>query len=237
MELYFCTNSTHMNKAAILVAGGKGMRMGTSLPKQYLPLAGKPVLMHTLEKFFSADPSLLLILVLPKDDFEYWNSLCVSHAFELPHQLVPGGESRFQSVKKGLMALPFQEGLVAIHDGVRPFVSEKVIQNSFELAAEKGSAIPVVALKDSLRKVETSGESSFQDRAHFRLVQTPQTFQLKPLLQAFAVEELAIFTDDATVYEHQGWKISLIEGNPENIKLTTPEDLAFAEYLVASRVV
>ena len=135
------------------------------------------------------------------------------------------------------MALPFQEGLVAIHDGVRPFVSEKVIQNSFELAAEKGSAIPVVALKDSLRKVETSGESSFQDRAHFRLVQTPQTFQLKPLLKAFAVEELAIFTDDATVYEHQGWKISLIEGNSENIKLTTPEDLAFAEYLVASRVV
>ena len=237
MEFYFCINSMHMNKAAVLVAGGKGMRMGTSLPKQYLPLAGKPVLMHTLEKFFSADPSLLLILVLPKDDFEYWNSLCVSHAFVLPHQLVPGGESRFQSVKNGLMALPFQEGLVAIHDGVRPFVSEKVIQNSFELAAEKGSAIPVVALKDSLRKVETSGESSFQDRAHFRLVQTPQTFQLKPLLQAFAVEELAIFTDDATVYEHQGWEISLIEGNPENIKLTTPEDLAFAEYLVASRVV
>ncbi len=237
MELYFCINSTHMNKAAVLVAGGKGMRMGTSLPKQYLPLAGKPVLMHTLEKFFSADPSLLLILVLPKEDFEYWNSLCVSHAFVLPHQLVAGGESRFQSVKNGLMALPFQEGLVAIHDGVRPFVSEKVIQNSFELAAEKGSAIPVVALKDSLRKVETSGESSFQDRAHFRLVQTPQTFQLKPLLKAFAVEELAIFTDDATVYEHQGWEISLIEGNPENIKLTTPEDLAFAEYLVASRVV
>ena len=237
MELYFCTNSTHMNKAAILVAGGKGMRMGTSLPKQYLPLAGKPVLMHTLEKFFSADPSLLLILVLPKEDFEYWNSLCASHAFVLPHQLVAGGESRFQSVKNGLMALPFQEGLVAIQDGVGPFVSENVIQASFELAAEKGSAIPVVALKDSLRKVETSGESSFQDRAHFRLVQTPQTFQIKPLLQAFAVEELAIFTDDATVYEHQGWEISLIEGNPENIKLTTPEDLAFAEYLVASRVV
>ena len=133
------------------------------------------------------------------------------------------------------MALPFQEGLVAIHDGVRPFVSEKVIQASFKLAAEKGSAIPVVALKDSLRKVETSGESSFQDRAHFRLVQTPQTFQLKPLLQAFAVEELAIFTDDATVYEHQGWEISLIEGNPENIKLTTPEDLAFAEFLMLAR--
>jgi len=176
-----------------------------------------------------------LILVLPKEDFEYWTNLCASHGFVLPHQLVAGGSSRFQSVKNGLMALPFQEGLVAIHDGVRPFVSEKVIQTSFERAAEKGSAIPVVALKDSLRKVDTAGESSFQDRTHFRLVQTPQTFQLKPLLQAFAVEELAIFTDDATVYEHQGWEICLIEGNPENIKLTTPEDLAFAEFLVLAR--
>ncbi|MFM7629508.1 MAG: 2-C-methyl-D-erythritol 4-phosphate cytidylyltransferase [Algoriphagus sp.] len=224
-----------MKKAAVLVAGGKGMRMGTSLSKQYLPLAGKPVLMHTLERFFQADPSLLLILVLPKEDFEYWNNLCASHSFDLPHQLVPGGSSRFQSVKNGLMALPFQDGLVAIHDGVRPFVSEKVIQTSFEIAAEKGSAIPVVGLKDSLRKMSTSGESSFQDRTHFRLVQTPQTFQLGPLLQAFAVEELAIFTDDATVYEHQGWEISLIEGNPENIKLTTSEDLAFAEFLLSTR--
>lgn len=133
------------------------------------------------------------------------------------------------------MALPFQEGLVAIHDGVRPFVSKKVIQTSFEHAAEKGSAIPVVPLKDSLRRVDTEGKSNFQDRTHFRLVQTPQTFQLKRLLQAFAVEELAIFTDDATVYEYQGWEVSLIEGNPENIKLTTPEDLAFAEFVIATR--
>ncbi len=224
-----------MNKAAVLVAGGKGMRMGTSLPKQYLPLAGKPVLMHTLEKFFSADPSLLLVLVLPQEDFDYWRNLCVTYDFVLPHQLVAGGASRFQSVKNGLMALPFQEGLVAIHDGVRPFVSDKVIQGSFEQAAENGSAIPVVALKDSLRKLGAAGESSFQDRTHYRLVQTPQTFQLKPLLQAFAVEELEIFTDDATVYEHQGWEVTLMEGNPENIKLTTPEDLAFAEFLMSIR--
>jgi len=224
-----------MKKAAVLVAGGKGMRMGTSLPKQYLPLAGKPVLMHTLEKFFSADPSLHLILVLPKDDFEYWRSLCDNHNFTLPHELVPGGESRFQSVKNGLMALPFTEGLVAIHDGVRPFVTELVIQSSFEQAAKSGSAIPVVPLKDSIRKVNAGGESTFQERKDYRLVQTPQTFQVEQLMQAFAVEELGIFTDDATVYEHQGWAVTLIEGNAENIKLTTPEDLVFAEFLMATR--
>lgn len=222
-----------MKKAAILVAGGKGMRMGTPLPKQYLPLAGKPVLMHTLEKFFSAEPDLHLILVLPKDDFDYWKALCKNHNFTLPHELVAGGESRFQSVKSGLMALPFNKGLVAIHDGVRPFVTEQVIQSSFEQAAKSGSAIPVVSLKDSLRKVDASGANTFQERANFRLVQTPQTFQLQALLEAFAVEELEIFTDDATVYEHQGWTVTLIEGNSENIKLTTPEDLAFAEFLMA----
>jgi len=224
-----------MNKAAVIVAGGKGMRMGTSLPKQYLPLGGKPVLMHTLERFFQTDSSLLLILVLPKEDFEYWTNLCASHGFDLPHQLVAGGISRFQSEKNGLMALPFREGLVAIHDGVRPFVSPEVILESFAIAQAYGSAIPAVPLKDSLRKVGAEGQSSFQDRANFRLVQTPQTFQVERLLQAFQVDDLPIFTDDATVYEHQGWEITLIEGNSENIKLTTPEDLAFAEFLTTAR--
>lgn len=228
-------NLNTMNKAALVVAGGKGMRMGTSLPKQYLALGGKPVLMHTLERFFQTDPSLLLLVVLPKEDFVYWENLCELHAFTLPHQLVAGGASRFQSVKNGLLALPFSQGLVAIHDGVRPFVAPEVILESFATAQTDGSAIPVVPLKDSLRKVGAAGQSSFQDRANFRLVQTPQTFQVERLLQAFQVEELSIFTDDATVYEHQGWEISLIEGNSENIKLTTPEDLAFAEFLVASR--
>jgi 2-C-methyl-D-erythritol 4-phosphate cytidylyltransferase len=161
--------------------------------------------------------------------------LCEQHHFALPHKLVAGGESRFQSVKSGLTALPFTEGLVAIHDGVRPFVTEQVIQSSFAQAAKSGSAIPVVSLKDSLRKVDAGGESTFQERANFRLVQTPQTFQVAQLMQAFSVEELGIFTDDATVYEHQGWAVTLIEGNSENIKLTTPEDLAFAEFLMAAR--
>lgn len=221
-----------MNKAAVIVAGGKGMRMGGSLSKQYLPLAGKPIVMHTLEKFYASEPSVYLILVLPHADFDYWNELCDSHNFTLPHQLVAGGTSRFQSVKNGLMALPFQEGLVAIHDGVRPFVSPEVILNSFTIAQAHGSAIPAVPLKDSLRKVGPAGQSSFQDRANFRLVQTPQTFQVERLLQAFQVDDLPFFTDDATVYEHQGWEITLIEGNSENIKLTTPEDLAFAEFLM-----
>ena len=224
-----------MNKAAVIVAGGKGMRMGGSLSKQYLPLAGKPIVMHTLEKFHASEPSVYLILVLPHADFDYWNELCDSHNFTLPHQLVAGGTSRFQSVKNGLMALPFQEGLVAIHDGVRPFVSPEVILNSFTIAQAHGSAIPAVPLKDSLRKVGPAGQSSFQDRANFRLVQTPQTFQVERLLQAFQVDDLPFFTDDATVYEHQGWEITLIEGNSENIKLTTPEDLAFAEFLMTGR--
>jgi 2-C-methyl-D-erythritol 4-phosphate cytidylyltransferase len=228
-------NLIAMNKAALVVAGGKGMRMGTSLPKQYLPLGRKPVLMHTLERFFQTDPSIFLILVLPEDDFVYWKELCQAHAFTLPHQLVAGGASRFHSVKNGLHALPFTQGLVAIHDGVRPFVAAAVILESFATAQAHGSAIPVMPLKDSIRKVGAAGQSSFQDRTHFRLVQTPQTFQVERLLQAFQVDELPIFTDDATVYEHQGWEITLIEGNSENIKLTTPEDLAFAEFLVSAR--
>jgi 2-C-methyl-D-erythritol 4-phosphate cytidylyltransferase len=228
-------NLIAMNKAALVVAGGKGMRMGTSLPKQFLPLGGKPVLMHTLERFFKTDPRIFLILVLPEDDFSYWKDLCQAHDFRLPHQLVAGGASRFHSVKNGLHALPFTQGLVAIHDGVRPFVSSEVILESFDTAQTHGSAIPVMPLKDSIRKVGVAGQNSFEDRAHFRLVQTPQTFQVERLLQAFQVEELPIFTDDATVYEHQGWEITLIEGNAENIKLTTPEDLTFAEFLVASR--
>lgn len=224
-----------MRKAAILVAGGKGTRMGGSVSKQYLPIGGKPVLMHTLGAFAEAEPGMTLILVLPERDFSLWKTLCAEYDFSLSHELVAGGDSRFQSVRNGLEKLPFSDGLVAIHDGVRPFVKKEVIQKSFEEAEKTGSAIPVVPLKDSIRKVDETGKSIFQDRGHFRLVQTPQTFQVAKIKEAFQVQELPQFTDDATVYEFQGWEVSLILGNPENIKITTPEDLEYAEFLISRK--
>ncbi|WP_288370818.1 2-C-methyl-D-erythritol 4-phosphate cytidylyltransferase [uncultured Algoriphagus sp.] len=224
-----------MQKAAVLVAGGRGTRMGAPISKQYLPIAGLPILMHTLSVFHQVDSAIELILVIPKDDFAYWEELCDKFQFQIPHQLVAGGNSRFQSVKNGISAISFEEGLVAIHDGVRPFVNESVIQESFEKAEEKGSAVAVIALKDSIRKLTDDGKNFYQERQYFRLVQTPQTFDLKRIRKAFQVTELPQFTDDATVYEHQGWEVTLISGNPENIKITTPEDMDYAEYLAERR--
>ncbi|MFN3999335.1 2-C-methyl-D-erythritol 4-phosphate cytidylyltransferase [Algoriphagus sp.] len=222
-----------MNKAAILVAGGKGSRMGGPVSKQYLPIGGKPVLMHTLEKFHEADPDIFLMLVLPEYDFPLWKRLCEEYKFSLAHQVIAGGNSRFQSVKNGLNALPFKDGLVAIHDGVRPFVKKEVIIESFAQADKSGSAIAVVDLKDSIRKFDENGVSTFQERQYFRLVQTPQTFQIAKIKKAFQVDELPQFTDDATVYENQGWIVSLIFGNAENIKITTPDDLDYADFLLS----
>lgn len=225
-----------MKKAALVVAGGKGTRMGGVISKQYLPIGGKPVIMHTLEKFHKTDPEIFLILVLPANDFTFWRTCCVDYNFSIEHQLVAGGQSRFQSVKNGLDALPFSEGLVAIHDGVRPFVKKQVIRSSYAQAEKSGSAIAVIDLKDSIRRVSEDGSSTFQPRQLFRLVQTPQTFQIDKIKKAFEVEELPQFTDDATVYEHQGWQVSLIPGNPENIKITTPEDLEYADFLVSRKI-
>jgi 2-C-methyl-D-erythritol 4-phosphate cytidylyltransferase len=221
-----------MNKYALIVAGGSGTRMGSPIAKQYLPIGDKPVLMHTLKKFFDFDPDIQLFLVIPGSDMDYWKSLCQEYHFEIPHRLIAGGQTRFQSVRNGLTAIPSNQGLVAIHDGVRPFVTNNVIHQSFQTAALTGSAIAVIELKDSIRKIDPSGASIFQNRAEYRLVQTPQTFQLTKIKQAFLTEETTAFTDDATVYEHQGWQVSLIPGNLENIKITTPEDLRYAAYLL-----
>lgn len=221
-----------MKKAAIVVAGGKGTRMGGKLPKQFLELEGRPILMYTLEVFYQVDPQMELVLVLPADQLLFWEQLVKRLHFSVPHQTVIGGASRFQSVRNGLQAVSFSDGLVAIHDGVRPFVSQSVILKSFEMAQQTGSAIPVIGLKDSIREVFPHGQSEFRDRQHYRLVQTPQTFQLSKIRQAFLTPESDQFTDDATVYEYQGWAVTLIEGNPGNIKITTPEDLDYAAYLL-----
>lgn len=227
---------TMTNKAAILVAGGRGTRMGGPVAKQYMPVAGKPVLMRTLSVFHKVDPAIDLILVLPESDFLYWEELCSKIKFKIPHRLVAGGNSRFQSVRNGLHSLQPKTKLVAIHDGVRPFVAESVISESFEVAERAGSAIAVISLKDSIRKLRDDGKSFYEERQYFRLVQTPQTFQVEKIKKAFSVTELQQFTDDATVYENQGWQVTLISGNPENIKITTPEDMDYAEFVVARQL-
>lgn len=221
-----------MKKFALIVAGGSGTRMGGAISKQYREIGGRPILMHTLSSFYQYAAEVKLILVLPEDDFKFWKKLCDQYGFSLRHVLVEGGQSRFQSVKNGLDAIHEQEGVVAIHDGVRPFVTQEVIAQGYQEAQNLGSAIAVIPLKDSIRLLREDGTSCFQIREQFRLVQTPQTFQLSKIKQAFEVAEQPYFTDDASVYEHQGWKVNLFEGNASNIKITTPEDMEYAEFMI-----
>ena len=219
-----------IKKYAIIVAGGSGSRMKRDIPKQFIKVGGLPILMHTLKRFKEADSEIELILVLPESQFEFWNELCSIYP-TVPHQLIKGGKTRFQSGLNGLQVIE-NEGLVAIHDGVRPFVSVEIINESFKVAAEKGTAVVSVSSKDSVR---VNGKSI--DRSTVRIIQTPQTFQISLIKKAFETEELSIFTDDASVAEHAGFKIYLIDGNYENIKITTPEDLLWAEVILnAGRV-
>ncbi len=217
---------------AIIVAGGSGSRMGRDTPKQFLEVAGLPILMHTIKQFYRYSPQIQILLVLPDDQLNTWEQLCNTHQFQIPVKTVPGGKSRFQSVRNGLDAIATADGLVAIHDGVRPFVPVSVIRKSFEVAREKGNAIAAVALKDSIRQVNVKGLTQSADRSQFRLIQTPQTFQLHLIKQAFLQPESMAFTDDATVAEANGNVIHLIEGDYRNIKITTPDDLYYAESLV-----
>lgn len=214
-----------IKKYAIIVAGGSGSRMKSDIPKQFIEVGGLPILMHTLKRFKEAETEIELILVLPESQFEYWNQLCGKYP-TVPHQLVKGGNTRFQSGLNGLKTIE-NEGLVAIHDGVRPFVSAEIIQESFKVADEKGTAVVSVPSKDSVR---VNGQAI--DRSTVRLIQTPQTFQISLIKKAFETEELSTFTDDASVAEHAGFTINLIEGSYENIKITTPEDLQWAEIIL-----
>ncbi|QMW00145.1 2-C-methyl-D-erythritol 4-phosphate cytidylyltransferase [Spirosoma foliorum] len=210
---------------AIIVAGGSGSRMKSDVPKQFLLLNGKPILQHTIERFLEVLPASQLILVLPAKEQAIWEDLCQEHDFHPSIQTANGGATRFQSVRNGLITITVSEGLVAVHDGVRPFISPEIIQNSFETAARTGSAVTCVPVKDSVRVVGANGVSQAVDRSQYRLVQTPQTFQLTSFRQAFQVEEQSFFTDCASVMEYAGFPITLIEGAYENIKITTPEDL------------
>ncbi|MCU0326698.1 MAG: 2-C-methyl-D-erythritol 4-phosphate cytidylyltransferase [Spirosomaceae bacterium] len=218
-----------MQNYAIIVAGGSGSRMGSEIPKQFLPINNKPILFHTIEKFLQI-PDLKVILVLPKKDIEYWDSLSKPSSFQSGFlTITEGGASRFQSVKNGLGVVPQDADLVAVHDGVRPLVSLEIIQKSYEVAAEKGSAVTSVMLKDSARRILENGDNEAVDRTQYRLMQTPQTFKVSLMKLAFESPEQPFFTDCASVLEYAGHKITLIEGSYENIKITTPEDLILAE--------
>lgn len=220
-----------MQKHIIVVAGGKGLRMGAPLPKQFVCVAGLPVLMHTLLRCHAAQPDAQLILALPKDHQALWQQLCVEYDFRLEHQIVDGGETRFHSVRNALALVPEAVGVVAVHDGVRPFAGIEVIQRVMQAAAETGASIPVVAVVETLRQVESEGRSHTVSRDAYRLVQTPQAFRIDVLKQAYNQPYQPAFTDDASVVEALGMEVTLVEGNRENIKLTTPADLSYAEFL------
>ena len=215
----------------IIVAGGKGLRMGGDLPKQFLPIDGRPVLMRTIERFYQYNPQLGIIVVLPHSQQGYWRQLCSKYAFAVEHTVVDGGDTRFQSSKNGLAAVPDDaQGVVGIHDGVRPFVSHETIARCFEAARMHGAALPVLPVTDTLRFVDDEGGHNVQ-RNNYRTVQTPQTFDIQQIKRAFNTEYSDNFTDDASVAEAAGMKITMVDGNRENIKLTTPYDLLLADFI------
>lgn len=217
---------------AIIVAGGSGNRMNSNLPKQFMLLNNKPVLMHTIEKFHQFDASMQLIVVLPEKQFETWENLCNKYEFTIQHQLVAGGKERFESVKNGLDLIP-ENGIVFIHDGVRPLVSIETIQCCLNMTTEMGNAIPVLPVVESLRQIKF-GHSRMADRKHFATIQTPQVFKTAEIKAAYALGFDPAFTDDSSVLERTGATIHLVEGNRENIKITHPIDLKIAEALISS---
>ena len=246
-----------MEDYIIIVAGGKGLRMGSDIPKQFLPIGGKPVLMRTLERFREYSPTLQIILVLPKAQQEYWKELCQKHNFTVAYQLADGGETRFHSVQHGLALIPDNaEGVVGVHDGVRPFPSIDVIRRCYDTAREKKAVIPVIPVVETLRQIISKDDrtnrtseqteekivlkscspcqkiSQTVPRDEYRLVQTPQTFDIQLLKAANRQPYNDGFTDDASVVESYGHAITLVEGNRENIKITTPFDMTIAEALL-----
>ena len=219
-----------MKAYAVIVAGGKGLRMGGDVPKQFLPIGGKPVLMHTIEAFRKALDGVTIVLVLPAEQHDYWQKLCKDYGFHSPELIAKGGETRFHSVKNGLALLPNDlEAVVGVHDGVRPFVSKETIRRCFAAASEGKAVVPVVPVVETVRQILPDGKSVTRPRDEYRLVQTPQTFPLALLKEAYQQPFSETFTDDASVVEALGKDIVMIEGNRENIKITTPSDLRIAE--------
>lgn len=227
------TSSAHHMRFVIIVAGGKGLRMGGDIPKQFRIVGGKPILMHTIERFHQYDAEMGIIVVLPHSQQAYWRQLCDEYNFHVGHSVVNGGASRFESAKNGLAVIPDEVcGTVGIHDGVRPFVSIEVINRCYLMAQKCGAAIPVLPVTDTLRHISADGSGKNVLRSDYRIVQTPQVFDIALLKKAFSQPEQEAFTDDASVVETMGQTVEMVEGNRENIKITTPFDIKLAELLI-----
>lgn len=220
-----------MKYYAIIVGGGSGKRMQNSIPKQFLLLKNKPILMHTISVFATSIFQPEIIIVLHSDLHQYWKDLCIKYNFNIPHVLINGGEQRFHSVRNGLISIK-EDGIVAIHDAVRPLVSTKLISRLFEEAANNGNAIAAIKPSDSIRQVFSENESKIVNREELVLIQTPQTFKIEQLRLSYQQPYQIKFTDDASVVEEGGFKINLIEGERNNIKITYPEDLELANLLI-----
>jgi 2-C-methyl-D-erythritol 4-phosphate cytidylyltransferase len=216
-------------KSVIITAGGVGKRMGANIPKQFLEINGLPILMHTINRFVAFDPAIQVVLVLPKDQLDVWKNLCEKHQFELKHEMVVGGKERFHSVKNGLEKVTGQ--YVAVHDAVRPLVKEKVIQECFDEAIKNEAAVPVIPVKESIRKI-SGDQSQALLRKDYVIVQTPQCFSVDVLKKSYQKPFDASFTDDASVAESSGYQIRTVPGNEENIKITSPADLKWARLLL-----
>lgn len=219
-----------MKHYAIIVAAGSGNRMNADIPKQFMLLASKPILMHTIQRFFEADPFVEIIVVVSKNEIDSWKKTCEQFSFTIPHLMQEGGETRFHSVKKGLNAVN-KKSIVAIHDGARPFVNKTLINRCFMEAEKHGNAVPAIPVNESMRRVE-GDHSEPADRSAYVLIQTPQCFDSEILKDAYDTDHKNIFTDDASVVEFHGETIHLISGERENIKITYPHDLIIAESIL-----
>lgn len=214
----------------IIVAAGMGIRMGHDLPKQFLEILNKPILMHSIEVFYKFDPTINIVVALHSNYREYWQNLCIKHNFTIKHVIVNGGATRFDSVKNALMHV--SDGMVAVHDGARPLVSTELIKKCFELSVQHKAVIPALKVTDSLRKLDKAQISKPVDRSEYRTVQTPQVFDVHLLRMSYQMPYKDTFTDDASVVEASGNYIHLVEGESRNIKITNPIDLKLAEFLL-----
>jgi 2-C-methyl-D-erythritol 4-phosphate cytidylyltransferase len=222
----------NQNRHALIVAGGSGTRMGSEIPKQFIELLGKPIIMHTISAFYNSSPSPNIVLVLPQNEHLRWSELCKVHSFHVPHSLISGGETRFHSVKNGLASIE-GDGLVAIHDGVRPLASKNLIEKCFVEALKNGNAIPAIKPHETIR-LGTHTQSRVENRELCWLVQTPQVFKLAEIKSCYNTNYNSSFTDDASVAEWQGKEIFIVDGEKENIKITTPLDMIIATAIMGS---